>query len=59
MGVAGWFVDQSGLQLGTTYLRGLTLKFVIFPRAEPFRGPTVFVAPQLIENTYQSPSHVP
>jgi len=39
MGVAGWFTDQSGLQLGTTYLRGLTLKFVIFPRPEPFRGP--------------------
>ena len=39
MGVAGWFTDQSGLQLGTEYLRGLTLKFVIFPRPEPFRGP--------------------
>lgn len=39
MGVAGWFVDRSGLQLGTEYLRGTTLKFVIFPRAEPFRGP--------------------
>ena len=39
MGVAGWFTDQSGLQLGTEYLRGLTLKLVIFPRAEPFRGP--------------------
>jgi carboxyl-terminal processing protease len=39
MGVAGWFTDRSGLQLGTEYLRGITLKFVIFPRAEPFRGP--------------------
>jgi carboxyl-terminal processing protease len=39
MGVAGWFTDQSGLQLGTMYLRGLTIKFVIFPRLEPFRGP--------------------
>ena len=39
MGVAGWFTDQSGLQLGTEYLRGLTIKFVIFPRPEPFRGP--------------------
>jgi carboxyl-terminal processing protease len=39
MGVAGWFTDRSGLQLGTEYLRGLTIKFVIFPRAEPFRGP--------------------
>lgn len=39
MGVAGWFTGQSGLQLGTEYLRGITLKFAIFPRPEPFRGP--------------------
>src|ERR1035441_7429281 len=39
MGVAGWFTDQSGLQLGTADLRGLTIKFVISPRPEPFRGP--------------------
>jgi len=40
MGVAGWFVDQAGLQLGTEYLRGIgPIKFVIYPRAEPFRGP--------------------
>jgi carboxyl-terminal processing protease len=38
MGVAGWFVDRSGLQLGTMYLRANSLKFVIFPRPEPFRG---------------------
>ena len=34
MGVAGWFIDQSGIQLGTEYLRGLTIKFAIFPRAK-------------------------
>jgi carboxyl-terminal processing protease len=39
MGVAGWFVDRSGLQLGTMYLRASNLKFVIFPRPQPFRGP--------------------
>jgi carboxyl-terminal processing protease len=39
MGVAGWFTGESGLQLGTEYLRGITLKFAIFPRPEPFRGP--------------------
>jgi carboxyl-terminal processing protease len=38
MGVAGWFTDKQGLKLGTTYMRGLPLKFVIFPRPEPFRG---------------------
>ena len=39
MGAAGWFMDQSGVRLGNEYLRGLTIKFVIFPRSEPFRGP--------------------
>jgi carboxyl-terminal processing protease len=39
MGVAGWFTDKSGMQLGTQYMRGLKLNFVIFPRPEPFRGP--------------------
>jgi carboxyl-terminal processing protease len=39
MGIAGWFVDHAGLQLGTEYLRSATIKFVIFPRLEPFRGP--------------------
>ena len=39
MGVAGWFIDQSGLQLGTMSMRGGSLKFVVFPRLEPFRGP--------------------
>jgi carboxyl-terminal processing protease len=38
-GVAGWFIDQSGLLLGTSYLRTATIKFVIFPRPQPFRGP--------------------
>jgi carboxyl-terminal processing protease len=38
MGVAGWFVDKAGLQLGTMYLRTSNLKFVIFPRPQPFRG---------------------
>ncbi len=39
MGVAGWFIDKSGLQLGTMLMRDTTLKFVVFPRPEPFRGP--------------------
>jgi carboxyl-terminal processing protease len=39
MGLAGWFVSKSGERLGTLYLRDSTLKFVIFPRAEPFAGP--------------------
>jgi carboxyl-terminal processing protease len=39
MGLAGWFVDQAGLQLGKMYLRGATVNFAVFPRPEPFRGP--------------------
>ncbi len=39
MGLAGWFTSQNGLRLGTMSLRDTTLKFVVFPRPEPFRGP--------------------
>ncbi len=39
MGVAGWFIDHQGLELGKEYLREATIKFVVFPRPEPFRGP--------------------
>ena len=38
-GVAGWFVPQTGLRLGAMQLRQTNLKFVIFPRPEPFSGP--------------------
>lgn len=39
MGVAGWFIDKSGLQLGTMLMKDTTLNFVVFPRPAPFRGP--------------------
>ncbi|HUB82680.1 MAG TPA: S41 family peptidase [Bryobacteraceae bacterium] len=39
MGLAGWFTDRSGLVLGTMYLRTTSIKFAVFPRPEPFRGP--------------------
>jgi carboxyl-terminal processing protease len=39
MGIGGWFVDQSGLQLGTMIMKDTKLNFVLFPRPEPFRGP--------------------
>jgi carboxyl-terminal processing protease len=38
-GVAGWFIDHAGLQLGTMYTRDAAINFAVFPRAEPFRGP--------------------
>jgi carboxyl-terminal processing protease len=38
-GVAGWFTEQKGRRLGTMYMRGASIKFALFPRPEPFRGP--------------------
>jgi carboxyl-terminal processing protease len=38
-GVAGWFTDKKEQRLGTMFLRGASLKFVVFPRPEPFLGP--------------------
>lgn len=39
MGLAGWFTRASGQRLGTMHLRGSSLNFVVFPRAEAFAGP--------------------
>ena len=39
LGVAGWFLDQPGLRLGDMFLRTAKIKFVVFPRPAPFRGP--------------------
>jgi len=39
MGIAGWLVDKPGQRLGTMYMRGATLNFVINPRAQAFPGP--------------------
>jgi carboxyl-terminal processing protease len=38
MGIAGFFVDKSGQKLGEMKMRETTLKFVIFPRPEIYRG---------------------
>jgi len=39
MGLAGWFTEKGGQQLGTMITRENKLNFVIFPRPNPFRGP--------------------
>jgi carboxyl-terminal processing protease len=39
MGAAGWFTDKPNQRLGSMFLRAVSLKFVVFPRAEPFLGP--------------------
>jgi len=38
-GVAGWFTDKKDQRLGTMFLRGASMKFVVFPRPETFSGP--------------------
>lgn len=38
MGIAGFFVDESGRQLGEMKMRDATLKFTVFPRAETYSG---------------------
>jgi carboxyl-terminal processing protease len=39
LGVAGWFVDRSGQELGKMYMKGATINFAVFPRPAPFAGP--------------------
>jgi carboxyl-terminal processing protease len=39
MGMAGWFISQPDQKLGTLYLRGDTLRFVVNPRLTTFSGP--------------------
>ena len=43
MGMAGWLVDQPGQRLGTMYMRGATLNFVIIPRSEAYTGPVAIL----------------
>ena len=38
MGIAGFFVKDSGRQLGEMKMRDTTLKFTVFPRAEIYSG---------------------
>jgi hypothetical protein len=38
MGIAGFFVSEAGQKLGEMTMREATLKFVIFPRAETYKG---------------------
>lgn len=38
-GMAGWFIDQANLRLGTMTMRDTSLKFIVYPRQPQFRGP--------------------
>lgn len=37
--MAGWFLQEQDLKLGTMYQRGVELKFVVIPRLNGFSGP--------------------
>lgn len=39
MGMAGWFIREPNQKLGTLYMRGATLSFVVNPRLGAFLGP--------------------
>src|SRR5260221_2844309 len=39
MGMAGWFIEQNGLRLGTMLMRQTPLNFVVNPRLPTFRKP--------------------
>jgi len=38
MGIAGFFISEPGQKLGEMTMREATLKFVVFPRAETYKG---------------------
>ena len=54
MGMAGWLVDKQDQRLGTMYMRGATLNFVINPRAEAYLGPLAI----LVDGTSASTSEI-
>jgi carboxyl-terminal processing protease len=51
MGMAGWFVDRPGLQLGTMTTRDGSINFAVFPRPETFSGPLAVLVDGLSAST--------
>jgi carboxyl-terminal processing protease len=43
MGMSGFFTAERGFQLGTMFMRGVELKFVVNPRPDPFEGPVAIL----------------
>ncbi len=54
MGMAGWFISQPNLKLGTLYMRSATLSFVVNPRLDAFLGPLAI----LVDGTSASTSEI-
>lgn len=51
MGMAGFLTDKPDLRLGTMYMRGTTLNFVINPRAGAYTGPLAILVDGLSAST--------
>ena len=51
MGMAGFLVDKPNLRLGTMYMRGATLNFVINPREGAYSGPVAVLVDELSAST--------
>lgn len=54
MGMSGFLTAEKGFQLGTMFTRGVELKFVVNPRANPFEGPVAI----LIDSTSASTTEI-
>ena len=51
MGLAGYFIDQPDLKLGTLYMRDLPMNFVVNPRGPAFHGPLAILIDGLSAST--------
>lgn len=51
MGMAGYLTDKADLRLGTMFMRGATLNFVINPRAGAYTGPVAILVDGLSAST--------
>ncbi|MBU0638409.1 MAG: hypothetical protein KKB50_06050 [Planctomycetes bacterium] len=51
MGIAGWFVDEAGQQLGTMWTRNARINFAIHARAETYAGPLAILVDGLSAST--------
>ncbi len=54
MGMAGWFISQKGLKLGTMTMRNARFDFIVTPRARTFDGPLAI----LVDGSSMSTSEI-
>jgi len=51
MGMAGWFVEEENVKLGTMHMKNSQLKFVLNPRPRIFRGPLAILVDGMSAST--------